>query len=66
MSAFAAVAQGIEHLPPKERVTRSIRVGGTNSMGLFYSTTLGVGILTAKLATAAIKASAASAHHIHA
>jgi hypothetical protein len=25
----ALVAQWIEHLPPKERVTRSIRVGGT-------------------------------------
>lgn len=27
--AFAPVAQWIEHPPPKGRVTRSIRVGGT-------------------------------------
>ena len=60
MLALAAVAQGIEHLPPKERVTRSIRVGGTNQ-----ATAL-AGNLTAKLANAAISANVASAHHIHA
>ena len=29
---LALVAQWIEHLPPKERVTRSIRVEGTNRL----------------------------------
>lgn len=32
---YTPVAQWIEHLPPKERVTRSIRVGGNHYLNSF-------------------------------
>ena len=34
LSVYAPVAQWIEHPPPKGRVTRSIRVGGTNIISI--------------------------------